>query len=400
MRLADWLTRIWRAARASRLRTWLTALGIAIGIAAVSLLTAIGEGVHTYVLAQFSQFGTHIVAINPGKTETGGGGMSGLFRTERSLTIDDAQALARVPGVTATVPVVQGSGRVEAGTRQRETNIMGVGSAAADAWLMKVQRGRFLPEDDPVAPRAYVVLGHKVWRELYGERNPLGDDVRVGGQRYRVIGVMEPKGQMLGFDMDDIVYIPAARALSLFNRDSLQEINFKHSPSVKSSTMVARLKAALVARHGSEDFTMTSQEDMLATLDRILSVLKVAIGALGGISLFVGGVGVLTIMTTALSERRQEIGLLRAIGCTRLQLVALFLGESIVLATLGGLLGLLILGLLVLLLALGVPGLPLSPQPLYLLAAMLLSALVGAVAGIWPALQAARVDPIEALRAE
>lgn len=399
MRFTDWLAWIFRAARASRMRTALTALGIAIGITSVSLLTAIGEGVRNYVLVQFTQFGTHIVAINPGKTQTAGG-MGGLLRTERALSIEDAVALAKVPGVEAAVAVVQGAGRVEAGPRQRDTTILGVGSGAADAWLMKVARGRFLPDDDPVAPRATAVLGHKVWRELYGDRSPLGDNIRVGGQRFLVVGVMASKGQMLGFDMDDVVYIPAARALSLFNRDGLMEINFKYSPSLDSDTMVARLKDALIARHGGEDFSMTSQEDMLATLDRILSVLKVAIGALGGISLFVGGVGVLTIMTTALAERRQELGLLRALGCTRGQLLVLFLGESMALAMLGGVLGLLLLGVFVVLLMLGAPGLPLSPQPLYLLLAMLLSAAIGALAGIWPALQAARVDPIEALRAE
>lgn len=399
MRFLDWLDWIWRAARASRMRTWLTALGIAIGITAVSLLTAIGEGVRSYVLVQFTQFGTHIVAINPGKTQTGGA-MGGMLRTERSLTIEDALALAKIPGIEAAVPVVQGTGRVEAGLRQRDTNIIAVGSAAAGAWQLVVKYGRFLPDDDPVAPRAYVVLGHKVWQELFGERSALGENIRVGGQRYRVIGVMAPKGQMLGFDMDDVVYIPAARGLALFNRESLMEINFMYSPAVTSTAIAARLKEALIARHGSEDFSMTSQEDMLATLDRILSVLKVAIGALGGISLFVGGVGVLTIMTTALAERRQELGLLRAIGCTRGQLLLLFLGESIALAMLGGLLGLVMLALLVGLLMVAAPGLPLSPQLLYLLLAMLLSALIGALAGIWPAIQAARVDPIEALRAE
>lgn len=399
MRFLDWLDWIWRSAHSSRLRTALTALGIAIGIAAVSLLTAIGEGVRSYVLVQFTQFGTHIVAINPGKVQTGGA-MSGLLRSERALTIEDALALAKIPGVLSAVPVVQGTGRVEAGLRRRDTNVLAVGSAAADAWQLAVQSGRFLPDDDPVAPRPYLVLGYKVWRELYGDRSPLGEYVRVGGQRFRVIGVMASKGQMLGFDMDDIVYMPAARGLQLFNRESLMEINFKYSPSVSSPVMVARLRQALVARHGGEDFTMTSQEDMLATLDRILSVLKAAIGALGGISLFVGAVGVLTIMTTALSERRQEIGLLRAIGCTRTQLLTLFLGESIVLALLGGALGLVLLALLVGLMLLAAPGIPLSPQPLYLLGAMVLSGLIGALAGIWPAWQASNVDPIEALRAE
>lgn len=399
MRIADWLDWVWRAARASRLRTWLTALGIAIGIAAVTLLTAIGEGVRSYVMVQFTQFGTHIIAVHPGRTQTGGA-MGGLLRTERALSLEDAQALARLPGATAVVPVVQGTGRVEAGLRRRDTNVLGIGSAAAEAWSLQVLAGRFLPDDDPVAPRPYAVLGHKVWRELYGDRLPLGENVRIGGQRFRIVGVMAAKGQMLGFDFDDIVYIPAARGLSMFNREGVMEINIMYSPAVSTATMTERVRQLLVARHGGEDFTLTSQEDMLATLDRILSVLKAAIGALGGISLFVGGVGVLTIMTTALAERRQEIGLLRAIGCTRRQLLTLFLGESIALAMLGGALGLLLLAALVGLMLLAAPGIPLAPQPLYLLGAMLLSGLIGMLAGIGPAWQASRVDPIEALRAE
>lgn len=398
MRIADFLRWIYRAVRASRMRTLLTALGMAIGIAAVSMLTAIGEGVHGYVLAQFNQFGTHIVSINPGLAKTGG--MTGLFRTERPLTLEDARVLSHTPGVLATVPSLSGTGRVEAGLRQRDTMVLGVGAQAADAWQMKVQFGRFLPDDDPVGARPYVVLGYKVWQELYGSRSPLGEDVRVGDQRFRVIGVMAEKGQILGIDMNDMVFIPVGRALALFNREGLMEINFKYSPNVPAKVMAERLRTTLIARHGGEDFSTTTQEDMLATLDRILSVLKTAIAALGGISLLVGAIGVLTIMTTALSERRSEIGLLCALGCTRGQLLALFLGESILLAMLGGLLGLLLLALLIVVLTLAAPALPLSPQPLYLLAALLLSGLIGALAGIWPAWQASRTDPIDALRAE
>lgn len=398
MRTADFLHWIWRAVRAARMRTALTALGMAIGIAAVSMLTAIGEGVHGYMIAQFSQFGTHIVAINPGLAKTGG--MTGLFRTERPLTLEDAAALSRTPGVLATVPSISGTARVEAGLRQRDTMVIGVGAQAAEAWNMQVRIGRFLPDDDPVAARPYAVLGHKVWQELFGGRNPLGADVRVGGQRFRVVGVMAEKGQMLGIDMNDMVFIPVGRALPLFNREGLMEINFKYAPTVPAKVMAERLRTALIARHGGEDFSTTTQEDMLETLDRILSVLKTAIAALGGISLLVGAIGVLTIMTTALSERRAEIGLLCALGCTRGRLLALFLGESILLAVLGGLLGLVLLGLLVLVLTLAAPALPLSPQPPYLLAALLLSAVIGAAAGIWPAWQASRTDPIEALRAE
>jgi putative ABC transport system permease protein len=399
MYFTDTLKLCFQALVSHRMRSVLTALGIAVGIAAVVLLTSVGEGIHRFVLAEFTQFGTNLIAVNPGKTATAG--ISGsMISNVRPLSIADALALRKVPRVLATVPFVQGNAAVEAGARSRRTYIFGVGSAVPVVWQMKVAQGRFLPDDDPRTARAYVVLGSKVRDELFKNTNPLGKRVRIGGEQYRVLGVMESKGQMLGFDLDDAVYIPAGRALALFNRESLMEIDLLYAAGSRSEELTKGIKQMLIARHGSEDFTITTQDQMLKVLGSVLNILTMAVGALGGISLLVGAVGILTIMTIAVHERTAEIGLMRALGAGRRQVLALFIGEAIVLASLGGFVGLLagaggawLLGVLV-------PALPTHTPWIYVLYAELSAALIGLLAGVLPARHAARLDPIEALRAE
>ena len=382
-----------------RLRSFLTALGIAVGVAAVVLLTSLGEGVHRFVLSEFTQFGTNLIGINPGKTTTVG--VSGaIISNVRPMTLDDAQAMKRIPEVTAVVPVVQGNAPVEFEKRSRRTYIFGVGPEAPAVWRFNVAKGQFLPPDDPRTPRALVVLGSKVQDELFGTRNPLGQRVRIGGERYRVVGVMESKGQMLGFDLDDAVYIPAARALSLFNRESLMEIDLLYAVGAGAGQVAERARRLLIARHGSEDFTITTQEQMLDVLGSILNILTLAVGAVGGISLLVGGVGILTIMIIAVNERTAEIGLLRALGAGRRQILALFIGEAVVLASIGGLAGLVIGTGGAWLLGIVVPALPTHTPWTYVVLAELLAAVIGLAAGVLPAVRAANLDPIEALRAE
>lgn len=398
MQTVDFLRFISRSVISARLRSALTALGIAIGIMAVTLLTAIGEGVRSYVTDTFSQFGTNIMNISPGHSVTGG--MGGMLNTVRPLTLEDADAIARLPEVRAIVPNVGGLARIGAGNRSRNAMVLSATPAALDVWKLAVATGSFLPADDLHAARAFAVLGSKLKQELFGNGNALGQWVRIGDSRYLVVGTLESKGQLLSFDLDDAAYIPVSRGLQLFNREGLMEIDILFNPGLSSEKVASRVKALMIDRHGREDFSLITQDEMLGTLDRILNVLTLSVAALGSISLLVGGVGILTIMTTAVRERVSEIGLLRAIGATERQVLLLFLGEAILLSLLGGIGGILMMGLIVATLGLTMPGLPLSPQPAYLFAALGISGLIGLIAGVAPARHAARLDPIESLRTE
>ncbi|HFE32562.1 MAG TPA: FtsX-like permease family protein [Gammaproteobacteria bacterium] len=384
---------------AHRLRSLLTVLGISVGIGAVVLLTSIGEGIHKFVLSEFTQFGTNLIAVNPGKATTLGTPL-GIMGTVRPLSINDAEALKRVPRVRAVVPAVWGNAEVKAAGKSRRTTVYGMGPAMPEAFSMKVQLGRFLPADDPQSPRAFAVLGSKLRAELFGAQNPLGKKIRVGGERYRVIGVMASKGQILGMDLDDTVFLPAARTLDLFNRDSLMEVDLVYEEGADLDEVVAGIKRILLSRHGREDFTITTQQQMMDVLGNVLNVLTFAVGALGSISLLVGGIGILTIMTIAVKERTSEIGLLRALGAERGQILLLFLGEAAVLAAIGGIAGLALGVGGAQLLTLAVPALPVHTPWSYVLAAEVVAILIGFAAGVLPARQAAAMDPVEALRTE
>lgn len=399
MRFTDFIRLSQGGVFSQRMRSFLTALGIAVGIASVVLLTSIGEGIHRFVLSEFTQFGTNLIGINPGVTKTHGT-PGAMISNIRPLTIEDALALKQIPEVLGVVPLVQGNGPVEYDEKTRRTYIFGVGSKVPEVWQMRVMGGRFLPDDDPRSARAFAVLGSRVRDELFKSVSPLGKLVRIGGERYRVIGIMESKGQMLGFDLDDAVYIPVARALSMFNRESLMEIDILYRNGISSDQVVKKLKAMLISRHGTEDFTITTQEQMLDVLGSVLNILTLAVGALGGISLFVGAIGILTIMTIAVQERTSEIGLLRAIGAGRGQILMLFIGEAMTLSAIGGFAGLL-LGLGgAFVLGLAVPSLPTHTPLKYVFLAEFLAIAIGLLSGVIPAWRASRLDPVEALRSE
>ena len=399
MRERDFVRLITQSVAAHRLRSSLTALGIGIGVTAVVLLTSIGEGLNTYMVEQFTQFGTTTLAVQPGKSSTFGIS-PGVLNSVRPLSLADAEALARAPYALHSVPMVTGSASVEARGRERSVAVYGVGPDFDKAFKFDVAVGSFLPPDELERARNVAVLGATLYAELYGSSNALGDRIRVGGQRYRVIGIMEPKGQMVGIDLDDTVYIPAARALELFNRQGLLEIDVLYAEDAPVNEVVEGIKRILTARHGGEDFTVITQQQMLDVLGSIVDVLTLGVAALGGISLLVGGVGIFTIMTIAVRERTQEIGLLRAIGARRSVIARLFVGEAMLLSAIGGLGGL-ALGLAVVLLAQWtLPEMPATISPLYVALSLALAVVIGLLAGVLPARSAALLEPLDALRTE
>lgn len=399
--MADLLLLSLRTLLALRLRSALSILGIAIGVGSVVLLTSIGEGTRRYVLAEFAQFGTNLMSLNPGKTETAG--IPGIFGgTTRPLTIDDGEALSRIPGVTAVVPIAYGSARVQGGPAQlgRSVPIYGVTPAIEEVWKFRVRQGRFWAAGDPRRGGHETVLGQKLARELFGAASPLGELVRIGETRFRVVGLMEAKGAMLGMDIDDVAYVPVATALKLLNAPELHEMHVAYANAAMAERVEAEVRRILADRHGDEDFTLTTQEAMLDVFGNVMDVVTMSVGAIAGVSLVVGAIGILTMMWIAVGERTQEIGLVRACGASRRQVRLLFLAESAGLGLVGGLAGLGgALGLGALLRA-AVPGLPLYPPAAYVAAAFVVALATGVAAGVAPANRAASLDPLTALRAE
>jgi len=384
-----------------RLRSLLSMLGIAVGVASVILLTSIGEGTRVYIVSQFSQFGTHILAITPGKQKTMG--MPGVLGgTTHKLSIDDAVAVSRLPVAVAAMPISFGQARVEARSRGRGRSVLiyGVTPDLPLVWSYRVQQGTFWPSRDPFRSAPYAVLGPKLARELF-DGDALGELVHIDGRRFRVLGIMEPKGSLLGIDLGDTIYIPVASAMQIFNIDEVTEIDVHYVPYLSVAQVEDQVRELLIGRHGdNEDFTLISQDAMLNVMGNIMGVITAAVGAIAGVSLLVGAVGILTMMWIAVGERTSEIGLLRAIGATRGQVAGVFLVESAALALAGGLLGVFAgMGIQVLLRVL-VPGLPLQVPYFYVGVALATSLLTGLLSGVVPAHRASTLDPIEALRAE
>ena len=382
-----------------KMRSFLTSLGIAIGVVCVIFLTGLGQGLQTFIISQFTQFGSNIISISPGKTETMGMPL-GIFGTVKPLTFEDAEALERLPVIDVAVPVSGGSGEIEYGERMRRSMVVGTGADYDVIVDAKDMLGEFLPHDNPKSPRSLAVLGPKMRDELFGDANPLGELVRVNSERFRVIGVLPPKGDFLGIDLDDAIYIPMAKFQSMFNVNNFQEIDVVHYERYATEEAVASIKRLIIDRHGSEDVTIHTQANMLETLEDIMKWLKFTVAAFGGISLLVGGVGIFTIMTVAVNERTSEIGVLRAVGASRKKIRDVFLLESIFLAILGALLGLSIGFAAVYVALIFYPDMPIAIAWDYIVYAVLISLAIGLIAGFLPARSAAQLDPVEALRTD
>ncbi len=399
MRAVDVLRFAWTSLRGSPGRTILMTIAMAIGVAAVVVLTGLGEGARRYVVEEFSALGTNLVIVFPGRSETAGVS-AGMFlgQTPRDLTLDDALALMRNPSVRRVAPLAVGSALVSAGGRSREAPVIG----STHEWLeirnMQLAQGTFLPPGDPRAALGVCVIGATVRDELFGASVALGQSVRIGDRRFRVIGVLASQGQHLGFNTDEIVIVPVAAAQALFNTNTLLRILVEARSREDLDAAKDGVSAIVKARHEGElDVTVVTQDAVLATFDRILRALTLAVAGIAAISLAVAGILIMNVMLIAVSQRTREIGLLKAIGAAPRQIRILFFAEAVVLAAIGAGVGLL-LGLAGNLLIVRLyPVLP-AVAPLWaVVAAVVTSVLTGILFSLLPARRASRLDPVVAL---
>ncbi len=398
MSIDDRLRFAFTALHGARMRTALMLLAMAIGVAAVVILTSLGEGARRYVVGQFSSLGTHLVLVFPGRNETTGGAPPMLNETPRDLSLDDALALQRIHSIRQLAPVNIGSADIAYRNRDREAVIMGTTAAMQTIRGLKLTQGQFLPLMDAERAAPLVVIGEVIRQELFGSQRTIGEWVRIGDRRFRVIGVMEASGVSLGVDTDELVVIPVASAQQLFNTSSLFRIIIES----RGRSTIEATKAAVVERlrqrhDGEEDVTVITQDALLTTFDRIFTALTFTVAGIGAISLLVAGILIMNIMLVTVTQRTTEIGLLKAIGASPAQVMSLFLTEAILLSFLGALLGLLLGQAGSLLLDQLFPSLQFGAPLWALLAALGVALSTGMIFGVMPARRAARLDPVQAL---
>jgi putative ABC transport system permease protein len=399
MSFADVLRFSSGALRGHGLRTGLSMLGVAIGVASVILLTALGEGARTYVTEEFASLGTNILIVVPGRTETTGG-LPGIGGVPEDLTLRDAEALLRTSNAIETLtPMVVGTETVSHLQRSRQVMIIGTTAEMEPVRDIRMARGSFLPDGEWDRGTSVVVIGSDVATELFPGVDPVGQVMRIGDFRMRVIGVMAERGVSLGVDFDNIVMIPVATGMRLFNRSTLFRIMIKHDPRADLDRIRAEVTRVLMERHdGEEDFTLITQDAVMSAFSQIFAALTAALAGIAAISLTVAGIGIMNVMLVAVSERTREIGLLKALGAHPQQILTAFLVEAVLLSALGGAVGLAAAWATVRAVVAAYPVFPATTPAWAVAAALGVSLIVGAVFGVLPARHATRLDPIAALR--
>ncbi|MBS3936726.1 MAG: ABC transporter permease [Sulfuritalea sp.] len=397
MNLPDTLRFATRAAAGAPLRTFLMVLAMSIGVAAVVVLTALGDGARRYVVDEFSALGSNLVIVLPGRSETGGfNPANAITATVRDLTVEDARALTRAPAVLRTAPITIGTSEAVFGGRLRDVTIVGTTADYLRLRRMELAQGRFLPDDEPHA--AVAVIGATIRDELFGAESALGKTLRIDDRRVRVIGVLARSGQGLGMNADEVVILPVVVAQAMFNTNTL----FRILVEAKDRSLIERAKMQtteiLKARHdGEEDVTVITQDAVLATFDRILGALTYGVAAIAAISLVVAGILVMNVMLVAVTQRTGEIGLLKALGAEGRAIRNAFLAEAALLSAAGALAGYLLGQAGAFALRAAIPALPAHAPDWAVLAALGTALAAGLLFGVMPARRAARLDPVLAL---
>jgi len=371
---------------------------MAIGVASVILLSALGQGARNYVAGQFVSLGTRLLIVLPGRSETTGGPPPLLGETPRDLIVADAIALYRSPAVRRVAPIVVGSAPISYRGREREVTILGSTAELYEVRNLTMAQGRFLPSGDPERAEAVCVLGHKAKQELFGNQPALGQLLRIGERRFRVVGLLTRKGQSLGVDISDVAVVPVASAQALFNTSAL----FRVLVQARDPDAIARARSDILNiirdRHeGEDDITVITQDALLATFDRILKTVTLAVAGIAAISLAVAGILIMNVMLIAVSQRTAEIGLLKAIGARRRQIMVLFLIEAALLALAGAVAGLLVAAAGRLAMALMFPQFPVEVPWWAPAAAVGMALTAGVFFGWLPARRGSLLDPVAAL---
>ncbi len=398
MRVGDILTYAYGGVAGYRLRSLLMLFAMAVGVASVVVLTGLGEGARRYVTGEFASLGTHLLIVLPGRSETTGGAPPLLGETPRDLTLDDALALKRSASIRRIAPVTVGSAPVSYQQREREVITIGTTAEFLQVRRLKILSGRFLPETDPRRAAPVCVLGGKLKRELFGNRAAVGQWVRVGDRRFRVIGVLATEGRAIGLDLEDMVVVPVASAQALFDTPSLFRVLVEARSQSLIETARRQILAIVRARHeGEDDITVITQDAVIGTFNRIFTALTMTVGGIAAISLAVAGILIMNVMLVAVSQRTAEIGIIKALGATRRTILTLFLTEAAVMAAAGAAIGLALGYAAGALTAHNYPVLSITAPVWAAVAALLLAIGLGVIFGVLPARRAAALNPIAAL---
>jgi putative ABC transport system permease protein len=399
MRFGDLLHLASESLVRARLRSIMMLIAMSIGVAAVVVLTSLGEGARRYVTAEFQALGADLLIVFPGRSETTGM-QPGMFagETPRDLTLDDAQSLLRIPGVERIAPLVIGSVPVAAGELSREVPVIGTTSDFLVVRNLSMAQGSFLPAGELDRDLAVCVIGAKVRTELFPRGPAVGATVRIGERRFRVIGVLGDSGRSIGFDLQELVVIPVGSAMQLFNSGSLFRIMVTASDRDALPRVQRAVRAQIAERHqGEEDVTVVTQDAVLSTFNRIFTALTLTLAGIASISLAVAGILIMNVMLVAVSQRTAEVGLMKALGARGGQITALFLAEAVLLSVVGACCGLVFGYATSWVIGRVYPALPVGPPAWAVVLAVLIAVASGVVFGLMPARRAARLDPVVAL---
>jgi len=413
MKLVDSLTLAIRSLFANKLRSVLTMLGIIIGVGAVIALMSVGRGAQATVTSTFEQMGSNAIFVMPYNPNAPG--LAGLSAVGMSptLTMDDAEVLADVPSVVAVAPASENYAEVTAGGESVASVIVGVTPEYQEVLYYPVASGQFISDRNVASRDMVVALGRKVAEDLFGSSDPVGQKVKIKGKRFTVIGVLEPKGgAIMGVSMDNIIVTPITTSQTrLFTQRTAQGEYAVQSISVKAASaevidgVSEEIEATLRKQHRlsadeENDFAIISQEQILGMFQQVTGVFTIFLGAIAGISLLVGGIGIMNIMLVSVTERTREIGVRKAVGAKRRDILVQFLLEAATLSLVGGGIGIIggwLVSKVISLIDIGGITIHSVVSPDIVILAISVSVFIGLISGIYPAMRAARLNPIDAL---